>query len=65
MNQAKADPSEDVYRIIEESGLELAGTIPDDDTIYEFDLNGKPTIEISEENAAVRAAFHIFDKIIH
>jgi CO dehydrogenase maturation factor len=65
INQSKAEPSEAVYRIIEESGLELAGTIPDDDTIYEFDLNGKPTMEISEDNAAVKAAFHIFDKIIH
>lgn len=65
LNQTKAEPSEAVYRIIEESGLELVGTVPDDDMIYEFDLDGKPTIQMPEENAAVAAAFQIFDKIIH
>lgn len=65
INQSKEEPAEAVYRIIEESGLELAGTVPDDDTIYDFDLNGKPTIEISEDNAAVDAAYKIFDRIIH
>ncbi len=65
MNQTKDEPSEAVYRIIKECGLELAGTIPDDETIYEFDLNGKPTVEMPEDNAAVKAAFRIFDKIIH
>jgi CO dehydrogenase maturation factor len=64
INQTKEDPSDMVLRIIEESGLELAGTIPDDETIYDFDLNGRPTVEIPEENPAVKAAFKIFDKII-
>jgi CO dehydrogenase maturation factor len=64
INQTKEEPSDMVLRIIEESGLELAGTIPDDETIYDFDLNGRPTVEIPEENPAVKAAFRIFDKII-
>ncbi len=65
MNQSKTEPSKDVYSIIEDSGLTLAGIIPDDQLIYEFDLNGKPTIEMPETNTAVTAAFQIFDKIIH
>ena len=64
INQTKEDPSDTVHRIIEESGLELVGTIPDDEMIYEFDLNGRPTVEVPEENPAVKAAFKIFDKII-
>ena len=64
INQTKEDPSDTVRRIIEESGLELVGTIPDDEMIYEFDLNGRPTVEVPEENPAVKAAFKIFDKIM-
>ncbi len=64
MNQVKETPSEKVMKIIEDVGLELIGTIPEDDTLYEFDLDGRPTIEMPEDNEAVKAAFTIFDKII-
>jgi CO dehydrogenase maturation factor len=50
--------------MIKAGGLELAGTVPEDDTIYEFDLNGKPTIEMPEDSPSVKAAFEIFDKIV-
>jgi CO dehydrogenase maturation factor len=46
------------------NGLELAGVIPDDQQVYEFDMNGRPTIEIDEANPALTAAYSIFDKII-
>ena len=64
INQTKEEPSDTIYRIIEESGLELAGTIPDDEVIYEFDFNGRPTAEIPQDNPAVKAAFNIFEKIL-
>jgi CO dehydrogenase maturation factor len=38
--------------------------VPEDDTIYEFDLNGRPTIDMPEESPSVQAAFGIFDKIL-
>lgn len=64
INQAKADPPEAVMNIINEAGLEFAGTIPEDELLYEYDLNGQATIEMPEDNAAVRSAFAIFDKHI-
>ncbi len=64
INQSKTEPSEIVMNMINESGLELLGTIPDDETLYEFDLNGRPTVEMPEDNKAVKAAFDIFNKII-
>lgn len=64
INQAKAEPTPAALKIIEEEGLELAGTIPEDDTVYEFDLNGRPTIEIPEDNNALKAAYQIFDAVI-
>jgi CO dehydrogenase maturation factor len=64
INQAKRDPSDAVKAMIDKDGLELAGTIPDDEQVYEFDMEGKPTIEIDESNPALKAAFAIFDRII-
>ena len=64
INQTKSDLPNEVMDMISEDGLELAGTIPADDTVYEFDLKGKPTIAIEENNPAVQAVFRIFDRII-
>ena len=64
INQTREAPTDRVMEMIREGGLELAGTVPADDTVYEYDLDGKPTVAIPDDNAAVRAAFEIFDKII-
>jgi CO dehydrogenase maturation factor len=64
LNRSKADPDDNVLDIIRESGLTLAGTIPDDDTVYTYDLDGKPTVDMPEDTPAVEAAFEIFKKII-
>ncbi len=64
INQVKEAPSDTILNIIKEKGLELAGTIPEDNEVYEYDLNGRPTIELPEDNKAVKAAYEIFDKII-
>ncbi len=64
INQVKSELPGAVMDLIGQNGLELAGTIPEDETVYEFDLNGKPTVAIDENNSAVKAAFDIFDKIM-
>jgi len=64
INQIKEKPSDIVLNMIKKENLELAGTIPEDDAIYQFDLNGKPTVDIPNDNKAMQAAFQIFDRII-
>lgn len=65
LNQAKEEtPAPAVHEMLKGAELELAGTIPEDQTVYEFDLEGRATIELPDDNAAVRSAFDIFDKII-
>lgn len=64
INRAKSEPTAEVLDLLKQDGLELAGIIPDDETVYTFDLNGRATIEIGDENAAVKAAKAIFDRII-
>jgi len=65
INQTKEAPSETVLNIIDKDGLELAGTIPEDNTVYEYDLQGIPTIKLPEDNQVVKAAFSIFAKIMN
>ena len=65
INQIKEPPPEVVRNILKDGGLDLAGTVPTDDSIYEFDLAGRPTIELPEDNQSVQAAYRIFDKILN
>ncbi len=65
INKTKEALSDTFINMIRSGGIELAGTIPEDNTVYEYDLIGRPTIEIPENNNAVKAAFVIFDKILN
>jgi CO dehydrogenase maturation factor len=64
INQTREAIPEAGLKMIKENGIELVGTIPEDDTLYDYDLNGRPTIEMPEDNPAVQAAFKIFEKIV-
>ena len=64
INQSKTEPSKTVLDIIAKDGLSLAGTIPEDTEVYEFDLAGRPTIELPDSNKALKAAYKIFDNIL-
>jgi len=64
INQAREAPPEPVMNKLKEANLELIGTVPADDLIYDYDFNGRPTIEMPEDSISVKAAFEIFDKIV-
>jgi len=64
MNQTKEALSDTVVDMIEKDDLELAGTIPEDTGVYEFDLEGRPTVELPDDNRAIKAAFDMFDRIV-
>lgn len=64
INQVKEPPSAAVLKMIADAGVELAGTVPADGTVYDFDTQGRPTIQMPETSPSVQAAFAIFDRII-
>ena len=45
------------------SGVELIGTVPEDENIRAFDLVGKPIIELPEDSKAVVAVKGIFERV--
>lgn len=52
---------EPTRREIERLGLELAGVVPADPEVTRFDLEGRPTFQLPEDSAAVRAVASIMD----
>jgi CO dehydrogenase maturation factor len=64
LNQVKNGVPDDMKQLIADEGLDLAGTVPEDEEVYEFDSSGRPTIELSDDNPAQQAAYEIFDRIL-
>jgi len=49
-------PGDGIYEEIAAQGLDLAGVLPQDEMVYEFDCDGKPTVALPE-SSAIRQAF--------
>lgn len=64
VNQVKEGLRENIEKIVHEYPLDLVGIIPEDVQVHDFDLSGRPTIELDEASKALQASFEIFDKII-
>ncbi|MDR3364886.1 MAG: AAA family ATPase [Clostridiales Family XIII bacterium] len=45
-------------------GFDLAGVVPSDENVYEFDAEGRPTVELPEDSPARAAFLEILRKII-
>ena len=64
INQVREEKKEDLIKVAEEFGLNIAGIIPEDKNIRDFDLKGVPTIELEKESDSVKAAYEIFNKVL-
>lgn len=64
INRVQNGPGPDVMEEVKRQNLELAGTIPADEAIYQYDLEGKPTFHLPADSRAVVAARQIFEKWI-
>lgn len=49
--------------MVKDSGVELIGTVPEDENIRAFDLVGKLIIELPEDSKAVVAVKEIFERV--
>ena len=55
--------NEGIREEIAKHDLELIGVIPQDETVYEYDCDGKPTTGLAETNPAKRAVVEIAKKL--
>ena len=47
---------------IEKQGLHLLGVVPQNDTVYEYDCDGTPTVDLPEDSPVKKAIREIVDK---
>lgn len=65
VDRAPADLDPAFHEEIQRQGVELLGTIPVDNWILEYDLQGKSLLDLPEEAAAVRVVAGMMEKMIH
>ena len=64
INMIKEEDKNTLIDEVKKFNLNLIGMIPEDPLIHEFDLHGKPIINIENDSKALKKAYEVFDKII-
>ena len=65
INRAPASgPSEGVLKEVEKYGMELLCVLPHDETIYEFDGDGRPTTELPKDNSFRTKLYEALDTLM-
>ena len=59
----KGELNEGIREEIENQKLNLLGVVPQDDTVYQYDCEGRPTASLPEENPVKMALRSIVDKL--
>lgn len=61
INRISGSDGELLKNLAEDSGLHVAGIVPQDSTIFNYDLQGKPIFQLPEDSPALRTVFNILD----
>jgi len=61
VNRFREEQAEALQGALAEYRLDVVGTVPEDADLQQFDLEGRPTTQLPQDNAAVAAAYRIFD----
>ncbi len=64
INRVQGELDLEILEEVKRKNLELAGIIPVDEEVYQYDLEGKPTFRLPVESKGVQAARRIFEKYI-
>jgi len=64
VNQVNPGQEGFIEAVVRDSRLNLAGMIPDDPVVREFDFDGRPTIELPKDSSALKTTHNILEKII-
>ena len=66
VNRVQDGTSEDksLLQAISQQGVEFAGFVPADDLIFEYDLNGKPLIQLPADSKALVSFYAVLDRLI-
>ena len=59
----KGELNPGILEEIQIQGLNLLGVVPQDESVYEYDCEGKPTVSLPEDNPVKQALRAIVDKL--
>jgi len=62
INRVTGSEGEELRNLAESLGLEVAGLVPQDQRVFEYDLQGKAIVELPDDSPAVKTVFDIFEK---
>jgi len=63
INRLSSEKADELLGLAEDLGLEVAGTVPDDPLVFQYDLEGKPVYQLPPDSAAVMAVYTILDTL--
>lgn len=63
INRVFGDDGAKLKSLAEGYGLTVAGLVPQDDTIFEYDLNGLPIYKLPKESSALGTLYNILDSL--
>jgi len=66
VNRVQSGTREDtsMQQTIKQQNVEFAGFVPADELIFEYDLNGKPLVQLPAESTALSSFYSVLDKLI-
>ncbi|MBW2058182.1 MAG: AAA family ATPase [Deltaproteobacteria bacterium] len=64
LNRVENGPQPEIVSQADKLSLPVAGVIPADPVVYQYDLEGRPTSTLPRDSVALRASWEIFDKLI-
>ena len=64
INRVRGEIDPVIRQKVEEKGLKIIGSIPEDEQIGRFDLEGRSLLELPEDNKVTQAVQEIVDKIL-
>jgi CO dehydrogenase maturation factor len=63
LNRVNTENEEEVLKKAKETGLEMAGVIYEDDEVTQYDIEGRPLVELPDESNTVKAVSGILSRI--
>ncbi|NYB51465.1 MAG: AAA family ATPase [Methanobacteriaceae archaeon] len=64
LNRVNPENEAEILKKVKETGLEMLGVIYEDDEVAQFDIEGKPLVELSNQSNTVKAVSGILSRII-
>ncbi len=64
VNRCSGELDSQLEKELQAKGLDLGGVIPSDPNVEQFDLRGRPVVELPRDSVAVTALYEIMDKLM-